>query len=116
MQDEETVTRWRKVGEQAFREMDAWREAHAHATFAEIEAAAEDRLGPVRIALIQDAVAAQADGEVAAERPSCADCGHALEARGTRERAVTVRGNRMVRVRRQYLVCPACGAGVFPPG
>jgi ribosomal protein S27AE len=29
---------------------------------------------------------------------------------------VTVRGDRPVRLRRRNMVCPACGAGHFPPG
>jgi hypothetical protein len=38
-----------------------------------------------------------------------------MEQRGEKERAVTVRGNRTVRFRHRQTVCPACGAGLFPP-
>src|SRR5437879_3257873 len=117
MDDEQLVTRWQKVGEAVFQGMAVWRQAHPHATFAEIEAAVEDRLGALRAELIEDTVATSAEARGAgAERPKCVECGHGLEARGTRERMVTVRGNRLVRLRRHYLVCPACGAGLFPPG
>jgi hypothetical protein len=57
---------------------------------------------------------AGAEADAGAERLPCEVCGHPLEARGTRERAVTVRGNRPVRLRRRSVVCPACGAGHFP--
>ncbi len=49
------------------------------------------------------------------EQPHCPSCGHELEGRGERERGITVRGDQTVRLRRSYAVCPACGAGLFPP-
>jgi hypothetical protein len=32
------------------------------------------------------------------------------------ERTVIVQGDEAVRLRRPYVVCPACGTGLFPPG
>jgi hypothetical protein len=117
MDNEQLVSRWHKAGEKVFQAMAAWRQAHPHATFAEIEAAVEDRLGVLRAEVIEDTVAtADEPRSAGAERPRCAECGHGLEGRGIRERVVTVRGNRLVRLRRHYLGCPACGAGFFPPG
>jgi len=118
MADDQEVTRRHEVGAQVFREMEGWRREHPRATFAEIEAAVEDRLGALRAELIEQEVATRARAETAegSEPLSCPTCGHRLEARGTRERAVTVRGNRPVRLRRRYMVCPACEAGLFPPG
>lgn len=112
------MSRWQELGEKVFREMDAWRRAHPRATFAEIEAAVEDRLGALRAELIEEEVATRAYSQSGGgtERPACPKCAGAMEARGTRERVVTVRGNRQVRLRRSYRVCPACGAGLFPPG
>lgn len=118
MADEHTVPGWHELGAEVFREMEVWRHAHPRATFAEIEAAVEDQLGALRAELIEQEIALRAKVEVDAgsERPRCPTCGHLMEARGTRERAVTVRGNRPVPLRRRYMVCPACGAGHFPPG
>ncbi len=114
---EQTVSRWHELGAKIFREMEDWHQAHPRATFAEIEAAVEDRLGGLRAELIEEGVATRAGLEsTGSDRPHCGACGHPMEARGARERAVTVRGNRVVRVRRRYLACPACGAGFFPPG
>ena len=117
MSDERVMTRWQEIGDRVFREMAAWQQEHAHATFAEIEAAVEDRLGTLRAELIEDAVATRARADDrGSEGTKCPHCGHRMESRGLRERVVTVRGNQLVRVRRRNLVCPACQAGVFPPG
>jgi len=50
------------------------------------------------------------------ERPLCPECGERMAPRGTRERQVTVQGDHTVTLERSYWVCPACGAGLFPPG
>ncbi|MGH2733874.1 MAG: hypothetical protein ACRDJG_13240 [Actinomycetota bacterium] len=112
------MPRWHDVGAKVFEEMEGWGREHPHATFAEIEAAVEDRLNALRAELIEQELAmrARAEADVRSERILCEACGHPLQARGTRERHVTVRGNRPVRLWRRTLVCPACGAGHFPPG
>ena len=118
MAEEHTVSAWHELGAKVFHEMEGWRRGHPRATFAEIEAAVEDQVSALRAELIEQEVALRAEGEATdgSERPRCATCGQPMEARGTRERAVTVRGNRPVPLRRRYVVCPACGAGHFPPG
>ncbi len=116
MADESTVTPWHELGAKVLQEMEGWRREHPRATFAEIEAAVEDRLATLRAELIQQEIAlrTRAEADTRSEPISCEACGHPLEERGTRERVVTVRGNRPVRLRRRYVLCPACGAG-FPP-
>jgi YgiT-type zinc finger domain-containing protein len=118
MSEEHAVPPGHDIAARVFDEMAGWRRAHPHASFAEIEAAVEDRLDRLRAELIQQELQlkALADAAPAADRPRCPTCGTPLERRGARERSVTVRGNRPVRLRRRYLVCPACGTGVFPPG
>ena len=118
MSDERSVSPWHEMGEQVFQEMGGWRRGHPRATFAEIEAAVEERLDALRAALIQQEITLRAQAEEAdgAGPPRCPTCGQPMEARGVRERAVTVRGNRPVRLRRRYVVCPACGVGHSPPG
>jgi hypothetical protein len=37
-----------------------------------------------------------------------------LEPRGAHGRAVRTQGDQAVRLRRDYVVCPSCGAGLFP--
>jgi hypothetical protein len=117
MADERSVSAWHETGARVFQEMEDWRGEHPRATFTEIEAAVEDRLANLRAELIQQEIALRTQAEAEkSERIPCPTCGQLIEQRGTRERAVTVRGNRPVRLRRRYGVCPACGAGHFPPG
>ena len=117
---EELDERWRGLLEEATTGLRAWRTAHPRATFREIEAALDERLDRARARMLEEAAltspAADLAGQSAAERPRCPSCGGGLQARGQQERAVTVRGDQAVRLRRSYAVCTACGAGVFPPG
>lgn len=117
MTDEQAVSPWHELGDRVFREMGMWRGDHPRATFAEIEAAVEDRLDALRAELIQQEIAmrASAEADEGAERVPCPTCGQLMEARGMRERGVTVQGNHPVRLRRRYVVCPSCGVGHFPP-
>ena len=103
MSDERSVSPWHEAGERVFQEMEGWRRGHPRATFAEIEAAVEERLDALRAELIQQEITMRVQAEAAdgAEPPRRPTCGEPMEARGTRERAVTVRGNRPVRLRRR---------------
>lgn len=97
-----------------------WRVAHPTATFAELEAVVDERLDAVRARLLGDlAVASQAAGGTEIDedtRPTCPECGRPMDARGQRTRHLTVPGNQTIPLTRRYWVCPACGAGLFPPG
>jgi YgiT-type zinc finger domain-containing protein len=102
--------------EDTVRQLADWQRATPKATFAEIEDAVEEQLAQVRGHLIADLLNTRSSAEQATgERPICPECGQAMEQRGEKERAVTVRGNQTVRFRRRQTVCPACGAGLFPP-
>jgi hypothetical protein len=121
MPDERSVSPWHEAGTKIFQDLDPWRRAHPHATFAEIEAAVEEHIEALRAALIAQELALRAAAEAAeaaggTDHPRCPTCDEPVQARGTRERTVTVRGNLPVRIRRRYVVCPACGTGHFPPG
>ena len=97
-----------------------WRTAHPTATFAEIQAAVDERLDRLRATLLQEVALASAAAEGAAvptaERPICPECGERMAPRGTRDRTLTAQGDQAVKLTRSYWVCPACGAGLFPPG
>jgi len=112
--------RWRGLLEEVVGGLREWRAEHPRATFREIEAALDARLDRARATMLEEAAEASPLADLAAlpaaERPRCGACGGAVQARGRQERAVTVRGDRTVRLRRGYGVCTACGAGVFPPG
>jgi YgiT-type zinc finger domain-containing protein len=110
---------WRRLSEEVLTGLREWRAAHPRATFAEIEAAVEERLNALRARMLEDVALASAAaelGEAGAAARACPECGHALERRGAQTRTVTVQGDQSVRLRRQYAVCPACGTGLFPPG
>jgi len=92
----------------------AWRQAHPQASFAELEAAVEAQLDQLRAQVLEQAVLAPP--ATAPARPTCPACGGALQARGERERRLTVAGGQQVRLRRPYYWCSPCAAGVFPPG
>lgn len=96
----------------------AWRQAHPRATFAEIEAALDNDLDPLRARLLAATLpqSASADLTTMPVRPVCPDCGVAVQAQGQEERTVHTRGGHPIRLRRSAARCPACGRRVFPPG
>jgi YgiT-type zinc finger domain-containing protein len=111
--------RWQALVEDVVTGMQDWRSAHPQASFAEIEAAVDERLARMRARLLEEAALASRAADVGAlpetERPRCPACGQALAERGRHPRTLTVPGNESVRLERSYAVCPACGAGFFPP-
>jgi YgiT-type zinc finger domain-containing protein len=111
----EWATEWQALSEEVYSGLADWRAAHPRATFAEIEAAVEERLAGLRARLLERAALASAATDLR-ERPACPTCGGRLHARGTRKRRLTVPGDRVVELERTYAQCPQCGTGVFPPG
>ncbi len=100
--------------------MTQWRKEHPKATWAEIEAAVDERINQLRAQLIQDVVqmgASEEWSEIPEEgRPRCATCGKPLVARGEQTRYLQTNGGEAVKLTRTYGTCPACGVVFFPPG
>lgn len=98
--------------------MREWRAQHPQATFREIEASVAERLAVLGAALLTEAAAtsAAADWSTAPAPPACPHCGAPLVARGKHARHLQAPGGQQVVLTRQYATCPACGAGLFPPG
>jgi uncharacterized protein with PIN domain len=94
------------------RDLRSWRQTHPGATFAEIEAAVEERIHQVRAQLLEETVAAGFQEE----RPACPHCGTTMLPRTRAEREVVVQGEERVQVAGAYVACPTCGRGLFPPG
>ena len=120
METERREADWRTATEDVLTGMREWRTAHPKASFAELEVAVEERLGRLRVRLLEDAAlgATSETGAGALTGMACPECGSAsggLEGRGRRARRITVQGNQAVRLAREYGVCPACGVGLFPP-
>lgn len=91
----------------------AWRAAHPRATLAEIEREVDRRLAVVRAGLVEAAALA---GPVEETPPPCPACGGPTTWDGERRRRLTTTHGEAVELPRRYARCPACGAGLFPPG
>src|SRR5260221_3816219 len=100
--------------------MNEWRKEHPKATWAEIEAAVDERINQLRAQLIQDVVQMGETEEWSqkpeAERPRCATCGKPLLARGEQTRFIQTTGGEAVKLTRTYGTWPQCRGSVFPPG
>jgi hypothetical protein len=108
---------WQTLVEDIMTGMRDWCTAHPKATFAEIEAAVDERLNVLRARILEQAALASAATTITAgERPACPTCGAQLEGRGQQERTLITQGDQEVHLRRSYTVCPVCGTGLFPPG
>jgi hypothetical protein len=91
-------------------ELRRWRAAHPEATLYDIETTLDARLRGARAGLLAELAA---DGP---EDPACCpECGGPLARRGARTRALRTAGDVPLALSRSYRVCPACGAGLFPP-
>ncbi|MGI8550277.1 MAG: hypothetical protein ACR2PL_05670 [Dehalococcoidia bacterium] len=120
MASQQHETGWAVSVEAVVAGLTDWQTAHPQASFAEIEAAVEERVTELRgklleEALVQRAATASRDGGEAAAAWTCEACGQQLQRRGEATRPLLVRGNRSVRLTRPYDACPSCGAGLFPP-
>ncbi len=103
-----------------------WRQAHPQATFDEIDEEVSRQFAGLQArvveALSQPEQRPAGAGEAPAvgdDPPVCPQCQTAMQCRGQRgqrgRRMPTRQGQEVVRQRPSY-VCPACGAGRFPPG
>jgi len=113
--------RWQELSREVLTGMKEWRLQHPRATLKEIEVALDERLGRLRARMLEDAAlasaAAQWEEAEPAERPVCPQCGQGLAARGVRgERHLQTHGGQEIVLQREYGVCSACGAELFPPG
>lgn len=111
---------WQQMAGEIGDELAAWRVAHPRATLREIEAAVQGAVERLQARYLTDLVQTSpaAEGEcpgAAGQCPACRD--GELRPRGRQTRAVlTPRQRHPLRLERSYLVCSACGSGVFPPG
>lgn len=92
--------------------MQTWRAAHPQATFLQIEQEATRQVAALRAALIQEAL----DAGEPADTPVCAGCDRAMVHNGMQARTIITSQREAVEVRGQRYRCPACGAGLSPPG
>lgn len=110
---------WRELSDEVLSGMKAWRLQHPRATLSEIEVALDERLARLRARMLEDAAlaSAAADWEAASGAvPTCPQCGQPLQGRGKHPRQLQTHGGQSLTLPREYGVCPACQAGLFPPG
>lgn len=107
--------RWLAEAETRFAALETWRQAHPRATWAEIEAAVEAQLGPLRAQLLGDTALASDATDLAQGRPRCPACGTRLVRAGRRQRTLRSAGDVPITLERTYARCPQCGTGLFPP-
>ena len=119
MRIEDLDARWDELAEEVMTGMQAWRVEHPKATFREVEAALDERLGRLRARMLEDAVLVSGAAEWEAgsgERPVCPRCGTPLERGGKEKRELTTQHDQVLELERRYGVCPKCKVGFFPPG
>src|SRR5579875_3750909 len=114
---DELEARWHQVSEDVLGGMKEWRQAHPKATFREIETALDEKLTKVRARMLADValVSPATDLVASQERVNCPRWEQEREAHGQEGRTRTTTGNQDVVRRRSDAVCPAGGAGLFPP-
>jgi hypothetical protein len=107
------------MAEETIREqLRQWRQAHPHATFDEIDAEVARQYAALHaevVAELSTAAAAVAGDETGEGVVRCAQCQTPMQRRGARRRRIPTRRGVEAEVARTYYVCPACGAGLFPP-
>jgi len=119
MRIEDLDARWHELAEEVITGMKEWRMHHPKATFGEIEAALDERLSRLRARMLEDALLASRAADWEAEggaKPVCPRCGAALQGRGKEPRELTTQHDQVLRLEREYGVCPQCHTGLFPPG
>jgi hypothetical protein len=107
--------RWLAEAAERFAALDAWRQAHPKATWAEIEAAVDGQLGPLRARMLGETAMASEAADLGGARPTCPGCGERVAPAGPRRRRVRGEQGLPIELERAYARCPACGAGLFPP-
>ncbi len=111
---------WREETTAVEQALAAWRTDHPRATLAEIEAAVSAQMAGLRARLVERLAratnAAMVSGAPPLARPACPQCQVPLHPRGWHRREVITEGDQVLRLEREYAVCPTCGVGLFPPG
>jgi len=121
MRTDELEERWRELTTDLARSIRDWRVAHPRTTLREIETALDERWAVVRARLLEDSAGTSPLGDVQAAQAAgvpvpCPSCGQMVKDQGQHTRQLTTQGAQTLSLERSYVVCPGCGAGLFPPG
>ena len=96
-----------------------WRAEHPKATLREIERELDGRLARLRAQMLEDTALMSEKREWeegAGQAPICPQCKQKLKGKTKEERQLQTEGEEIIRLEREYGVCPQCGQGFFPPG
>jgi predicted RNA-binding Zn-ribbon protein involved in translation (DUF1610 family) len=96
-----------------------WRRQHPQATMAEIERETMKRMAQLQARLVEELSQGLPGEAQEAERRAgviCPACGSQMQNRGQVARRLQGTGEQDITLKREYLVCPVCGTGIFPPG
>lgn len=100
--------------------MQAWRKLHPRATLDEIEKELDRQMAGLRVQLLAETVGTSkaVKGEAVKGEASavCPVCGEQMQKGGRRKRKLRSYGGEELELEREYLYCPRCGEGFFPPG
>lgn len=94
------------------RTLASWHATHPDATLADMEGEVERQIERLRAAL----VAERTEAVRQEEHPACPHCGTSMDPHHRVRRTVILRGDQALPLERPYVICPACGTGLFPPG
>lgn len=112
-------TLWHQLTQEVMTGMREWRLQHPKATLRQIETELDARLNRMRARMLEDlalhSAATEWQNSPATQPPLCPDCGVPLQHRGAHARTLQTHGGLDITLERHYGVCPACGAGLFPP-
>jgi len=110
---------WHQLSAEITREMREWRLAHPKATLREIETELDMRLSRMRSRLLEDLALTSTTAfwaeTPALQHPLCPHCDTPLDDAGAKTRTLQTHGGQELELERSYGICPACGAGLFPP-
>jgi len=110
---------WHQLTDEITDGMREWRQQHPKATLREMEIELDTRLARARARMLEDlamgSTAAAWQDAARLQTPACPQCGTLLDEHGTHPRTLLTHGGQTLTLERSYGVCPACGAGLFPP-
>ena len=119
MKDTQSLAQeWQELSAEVNQGLVELRKQHPQASLREIERELDQRLARLRAKMLEDAALLSERREWiegAAGVPTCPECGLALKGRTREERQLQTHGEELIRLERQYGVCPQCGQGFFPP-
>jgi YgiT-type zinc finger domain-containing protein len=93
-----------------------WRRAHPDATLYEMERETMRRMAELQAHILEELSKDLPPEENQEAATQCPECGAKMQRRGEIERQLQGMGGQNLHLKRDYWVCPACGAGLFPPG